>query len=211
MKAIEILLVDDHPIFRDGIRGLLEKDPMLKVIGEADDGRAALELLETLHPDLILMDITMPNLNGVDTARLIRAKNQDARILILSMNSDPHFVKDAFAAGVNGYMLKGDSSKEMTRAMKTVMAGKIYLSPGITGISVETLANGAESEPLLSVREREILQLITEGNSIKAIAYDLKLSRKTVEAYRKKIMAKLKVESVAELTKYAIREGLTSL
>jgi len=210
------LLADDHGIIRQGLRSLLEKRPDVEVVGEADDGYRALELVRQLQPDIAVMDITMPNLNGVDATRKIVDEFANVRVIALSIHSNRRFVSDMLRAGASGYILKECLFDELVQAIRAVAAGSIYLSPRITGVVVddyvERLSVTSESELAgLTDREREVLQLLAEGNSTKAIALKLHVSYKTIESNRRRIMEKLDIHSVAELTKYAIREGLTSL
>jgi len=214
--SIRILLADDHGIIRQGLRSLLEKQPDVEVVGEADDGYIALELVRQLQPDIAIMDITMPNLNGVDATRRIVDEFPKVRVIALSIHSNRRFVSDMLRAGASGYILKECLFDELVQAIRAVAAGSIYLSPRITGVVVddyvERLSVTSESELTgLTDREREVLQLLAEGNSTKAIALKLHVSYKTIESNRRRIMGKLDIHSIAELTKYAIREGLTSL
>ncbi len=210
------MLADDHGIIRQGLRSLLEKQPDVEVVGEADDGYIALELVRQLQPDIAIMDITMPNLNGVDATRRIVDEFPKVRVIALSIHSNRRFVSDMLRAGASGYILKECLFDELVQAIRAVAAGSIYLSPRITGVVVddyvERLSVTSESELTgLTDREREVLQLLAEGNSTKAIALKLHVSYKTIESNRRRIMGKLDIHSIAELTKYAIREGLTSL
>jgi DNA-binding NarL/FixJ family response regulator len=214
--SIRILLADDHKLMRDGLRALLEKDPELQVVSEAANGRALLLIAEKLEPDVVIMDIAMPDINGIEATEKLRSQNPRVKVLALSMHSDRRFVGDMLRAGASGYLLKDCASEELTRALRTVMSGQIYLSPAIAGIVTEGfIAGGGESgtkaREILTQRELEVLQLLSEGKSTKEIAYGLRVSIKTIETYRQKIMDKLELYSVAELTKYAVREGLTAL
>jgi DNA-binding NarL/FixJ family response regulator len=213
---IRILLADDHKIIRDGLRALIGKYPNMEVIAEAPDGRTAVRLAKELSPDVAIMDISMPDLNGIEAARQIRAEAPQVSVLTLSMHSDGRFVKQLFAAGASGYLLKECAADELIDAIQTVAAKQFYLSPSVTHV---VLADYLSKEPkaessvfsVLTAREREVLQLLAEGKTTKEIAYSLNLSAKTVEAHRQKIMEKSNIHSIAELTKYAIREGLTSV
>jgi DNA-binding NarL/FixJ family response regulator len=214
--SIRILLADDHGIIREGLRSLLEKEPEMEIIGEAEDGRKALSLVRELTPDVIVMDISMPNLNGVDATRQIVDQFPKVRVIALSMHSNRRFVADMLRAGASGYILKECLFDELVQAIRLVAAGDSYLSPIITGVVVddyvEHLSAAAESPlSVLTEREHEVLQLLAEGRSTKQIALELHVSTKTIEANRRRIMEKLNIHSVAELTKYAIREGLTAL
>lgn len=211
-----LLIADDHQIFREGLKSLLEKNSGLKVVGEASDGFEAIKLAEELAPDLVIMDITMPGMNGIEASRKILQHQPDCRIIALSMHSDQHFVTELLKTGVKGYVLKDSAFEELHLAIRNVLKNHTYLSPAITEIVVREFV-GQNNEPakksvfmVLTAREREILQLVTEGNNTKEIAARLSISAKTVETHRKQIMDKLQLHTVAELTKYAIREGLTS-
>ena len=214
--STRILLVEDHAIVREGLCSLLEKQPDMEVVGEADEGRAAVDLVRELLPDIVIMDITMPNLNGVDATRHIISEFPETKVIALSIHSNRRFVTDMLGAGATGYILKECLFDELVQAIQAVSAGNSYLSPKITSIVVEDyvkrMAIVADS-PLLTLtsREREVLQLVAEGKSTKQIALVLHVSTKTVEANRRQIMEKLDIHSIAELTRYAVREGLTPL
>ncbi|MEJ2355565.1 MAG: response regulator transcription factor, partial [candidate division WOR-3 bacterium] len=195
---------------------LIAKQPEMEIIGEATDGREALQLVEKNTPDLILMDVTMPNLNGIEATRKIKAKKTSIEIIALSLHSDRRYVLGMIDAGASGYLLKECAFEELVRAINTVMSKKKYLSPGISDILIDEYVKKTTTDKptiysKLTPREREILQLIAEGKNTKEIARYLFISVKTVETHRRHIKKKLKVESVAELTKIAIREGLTVL
>jgi two-component system, NarL family, response regulator NreC len=212
--TIRILLADDHRILREGLISLLEKQPGLKVVGEAEDGRSTVRLTREVLPDIVVMDIKMPGLNGIEATRQILAENPAIKVIALSMHPDKHFVKAMLLAGASGYLLKYSASQELIKAIELVMAGQIYLSPQIVGVVVEDFKMpGADTSvfAVLTPREREVLQLFAEGKSPREIAASLYLSLKTVEAYRRQIMEKLGFKSFADLVKYAIREGLASL
>jgi DNA-binding NarL/FixJ family response regulator len=213
---IKVLLVDDHRIVRQGLRALLEKETDMEVVGEACSGRDAIQLAGELMPDVIVLDIAMPDMNGIDAARRIVAEHPECGILALSMLGDKRFVFEMFSAGVKGYLLKDCAADELVRGIRAVHHGETYLSPQIAGIVINDfikLTPGAspETSPALTLREREVLQLIAEGKNAKEIAFILSLSSKTVDTFRQGIMKKLGLSTVAELTKYAVREGLTSL
>ena len=214
--SIRVLLADDHKITRQGLRSLLEKQKDVEVVAEAENGRTAVRLAAELAPDVVIMDITMPDLNGIEAARQILSESPDIKIIALSMHSDTLFVTEMLKSGAAGYLLKDCAFEELARAIKTVVENKTYLSPSISGIVVDdyihrlSKADFSGSE-VLSDREREVLQLMAEGNSTKKIAQKLHISVKTVETHRRQIMNKLDIHTVAELTKYAIRKGLTSL
>lgn len=211
-----ILLADDHIIIRQGLRSLLEKQPDIEVVGEVEDGRKAIESVRELAPDIVIMDITMPNLNGIDATRKIIEGRGGTKVIALSMHSSRRFVTEMLKAGASAYILKECLFDELVEAIKTVLNGGIYLSPRITGVVVDDYVKRLSTKyqpeaPDLTEREREVLQLLAEGRSTKQIALQLHVSAKTVESNRRNIMDKLKIHSVAELTKYAIREGLTPL
>ena len=213
---IRILLVDDHKILRDGIRSLLKGYDDMEIVGEAADGRAAIRLVKELSPDVVIMDISMPDLNGIDATRKIIADNPNVRIIALSMHYDKQFISETFKAGASGYLIKDSAFDELEHAVRIVMDGKTYINPQIASLVVESLVS--QSTPsrrkafsLLTEREREVLQHIAEGKSTKQIATDLSVSAKTIESHRRQVMGKLNIRNVADLTKYAIREGLTSV
>jgi DNA-binding NarL/FixJ family response regulator len=211
-----ILLADDHKIIRDGLRSLLGKEEDMVVIAEAENGRKALQLTRKLSPDVIIMDVSMPDLNGIDAARQIIGEQPGLKIVALSMHSEKQFVEGMLKAGVSGYLLKDTAFEELIKAIRVVCAGKKYLSPDVTDIVLNefispTIKTDDQSATALTTREREVLQLIAEGRSTKEVAGKLHISVKTVETHRKNIMDKLGLHTVAELTKYAVREGITSL
>jgi len=214
--SMRILLVDDHGIVRQGLRSLLERQADMEVVGEAEDGRKALELVRELLPDVIVMDVTMPNMSGIGATHRIVHECPKVKVIALSIHSNRHFVADMLKSGASGYVLKECLFDELVQAIRTIVAGGKYLSPGITGVVVEDyverLSTTAESQlDKLTAREHEVLQLLAEGKSTKQIALELHVSTKAIESNRRHIMDKLDIHSVAELTKYAIREGLTSL
>lgn len=214
--SIRILLAEDHTIVREGLRSLLENQPDMKVVGEAEDGRTALELVRELLPDVVIMDITMPNLNGVEATRHITSEFPEVKVIALSIHSNSRFVTDMLKAGAKGYILKECLFDELVQAIQAVIVGDGYLSSRITGIVVDGYVNRVATvadSPLLTLtgRERQVLQFVAEGKSTKQIALDLHVSTKTIEANRRQIMQKLDIHSVAELTRYAVREGLTPL
>ncbi|MGE5219269.1 MAG: response regulator [Chloroflexota bacterium] len=210
-----ILIADDHRLLREGLRALLERDGF-RVVGEADNGRSAVKLAKQLQPDIVITDIAMPDLNGVDATRQICVEAPRSKVLALSMHTESRFVLGILEAGASGYLLKDAAFEELSIAIETISKGQVYLSPAIAGVVVrQSLARlGTQStlpQAELSKREREVLQLIAEGKSTKKIATMLHVSVKTVETHRKQIMDKLDIHSIAELTKYAVREGVTSL
>lgn len=212
---MNILIADDHGVMREGLKALIENQPDMNVVGEAEDGQKVVQLAKQLSPDIIVMDISMPNLNGVEAARIILKENPDIQIIALSVHSDKHFVTEMLKAGASGYVIKSCLFDEVLRAIQTVGNGDYYLSPKITDVMVDdykyymaTLYKS--SEVRLTSRERQVIQLLTEGKSTKQIALSLHVSPKTVDSNRREVMNKLGIFSLAELTKYAIREGLTS-
>ncbi|MCU0294095.1 MAG: response regulator transcription factor [Thermoanaerobaculaceae bacterium] len=213
---VRIVLADDHRMVREGLRDLLERRTDLQVVGEAADGETAARLARELRPDIVILDVSMPRLNGIEATRRIVAECPTVKVLALSMHSDRRFVIEMLKAGASGYLLKDGAFDELVHAIESVMARAAFLSPAITDMVVKEyvagLAGGERSAfAVLTPREREVLQLVAEGLPTKAVAARLGLSIKTVETYRQQIMDKLDLHSVAELTKYAIREGLTSL
>lgn len=213
---MKILLADDHRLMRDGLRALLERESGFEIVGEAADGITAVQLSRELAPDIVIMDVAMPDLNGIEATRRIKAELPEVKVLALSMHADRRFVKRMLAAGASGYMLKACAFEEVAKAARAVMAGRTYTSPRITDLVLEDyihqLSGAADEEgTLLSDREREVLQLLAEGKSSREIADRLHVSVTTVDTHRKHIMDKLGLHSVAELTKYAVREGLTAL
>lgn len=214
--SIRIILADDHKIMREGLRALLAKHPDIEVVAEAGDGRGVVDLARELNPDVVVIDIAMPHLNGIDATRQIVKESPGVKVIALSMHSDKKFVKEMLGAGASGYLLKDAAFEELDMALSTVMNNQTYLSPKITDTLVKDYLGsrapqGKLYSPALSTREREVLQMIAEGKTTRDIATTLYLSVKTVETHRKQIMDKLGLASVAELTKYAIREGLTSV
>ncbi len=214
--SIRIVLAEDHKITREGLVNMLKNQGNMQVIGEAQNGREAVQLALDLSPDLVIMDVTMPNLNGIDATRVITSNSKAVKVIALSMYSDKQFVQGMMQAGASGYLLKDCAFDELVNAIRVVYAGETYLSPGIAGIVVQDYVKKLSSSAfsaatLLTKREREVLQLISEGKSTKHIATQLDVSIKTVETHRRQMMEKLGIRNVAGLTKYAIREGLTSL
>jgi len=214
--SIKVLLVDDHRIVREGLRSLLEKEADIEVVAEAEDGLVLLGLVQEMLPDIVIMDVAMPNLNGIEATRQIISRVPGTKVLALSMYSDRRFVIGMLSAGASGYLLKDCAFEELTQAIRAVAANRTYLSPGIADIVVKEYLHhlektGFSAFSVLTAREREILQLLAEGRPVREIARDLCLSVKTIESHRQHIMTKLNIHSIANLTKYAISEGLTSL
>ncbi|MHC4849078.1 MAG: response regulator [Planctomycetota bacterium] len=211
--SLKILLADDHQIVCDGLRMVLENEAGMQVAGNASTGREAVRLTRELEPDVVIMDVAMPELNGIEATRQIVDAQPATRVIGLSMHADKRFIRGMLEARAAGYLLKECAAAELALAIRTVVGGRIYLSPAITGVVVEDYVGRRSDERhrLLTPREREVLQLLAEGNSTRAIAQSLFISVKTVETHRRQIMEKVQIHSVAELTKFAIKEGLTSL
>ena len=211
-----ILLADDHKIVSEGLQMVIDKQAEMKVVGLASDGREAVRLTRELSPDVVIMDVAMPNLNGIEATRQIIKEAPGVKVLALSMHTDRRYVTGMLSAGVSGYLLKDCAGAELAQAVRTVMEDKVYLSPAIAGVVVEELTHKSsptDRRPLsvLSPRELEVLQLLAEGQSSRQIAGVLHISVKTVETHRRQLMEKLKLGNIAELTKFAIREGITTL
>ena len=214
--SIKVLIADDHKIVRDGLRSLLDEQPDLEVVAEAENGQTAVRLARERKPDLVIMDINMPDLNGVEATRQMVAALPEVKVVALSMHSHRRLVLGMFRAGAAGYLLKDCAFEELTRAIEAVAGNQLYLSPSIARPVIEEyvrrISQAESGSPaVLTPREREVLQLLAEGWSTKKIASHLHVSVKTVETHRRQIMEKLDIHTIAELTKYAIREGLTSL
>lgn len=215
-RMIKVVIVDDHKIIKDGLRSLLERQPDMEVVAEADNGRTAIKLAKELSPDVIIMDIGMRELNGIDATRQIVKMSPDVKVLALSMYSDKRFIKGMLKAGASGYMLKDSAFKELIDAIRVIVEDKIYISPSVASIVTDDYLNQSpESDSLtrsfLTSRELEVLQLLVEGRSTKQIASSLHLSIKTIESHRSRVMKKIDVDNIVDLTKYAIREGIISL
>lgn len=210
---IRIVLADDHQIVREGLHALIAAERDLVVVAEAEDGRTAVQLVAEHEPDVVIMDIGMPELNGVDATRQILAHRPGIKVIALSMHSDSRFVTGMLKAGAAGYLLKNCASDELVNAINTVVQHRIYLSPSITGVVIEDYIrqSAAIEEPVLTEREREVLQLLAEGKATREIAQQLHVSAKTVATHRQNIMDKLDLHSVAQLTQYAISQGLVTL
>jgi DNA-binding NarL/FixJ family response regulator len=213
---LRVLLVDDHSIVRDGLRVCMSAADHYEVVGEAENGRSAVELATELKPDVVIMDVAMPGMNGIEATRQVVALPNPPKVVVLSMHSDREFVVEALRAGASGYLMKASAFDELLRAMDAVTDGKTYLSPSITDVVVDNYVrkrpdDKANAFSVLTTRERQILQLLAEGSNAKEIGVKLGISDKTVHAFRNRVMEKLDLHSVAELTKYAIRHGLTTL
>lgn len=214
--SIKILLADDHEIMRAGLRSLLDKEPGMEVVAEAENGRKAVQLARELSPDVVVIDVTMPDLNGIEATRQILSEVSTAKVLALSMHSDEQFVVEMLTAGASGYLLKDCAVDELCTAIRAVVANQTFLSSEIANVVVKDYLRRLSIKDfspgsVLTSREREVLQLVAEGKTSKKIASLLHVSVKTVEAHRQQIMDKLGIRSVAELTKYAIRKGITSV
>jgi DNA-binding NarL/FixJ family response regulator len=209
---MRVLLADDHALIRAGLRALLQAIPGVEIVGEAGDGREALRLIEQAAPDVVLMDITMPGLNGLEAAERVIRDHPKVRLVILSMHEADAYVAQALRIGVAGYLVKDAAPNELVEALRTVAEGQTYLSPAISRQVVEAFRSGTPDSPLqgLTPRQREILQLVAEGHSTKEIANLLHLSVKTVETHRAQLMERLGIHDVPGLVKLAIRLGLTS-
>jgi len=214
--SVTILIADDHRLFRDGLRTLLEAQKDVKVVAETTDGSETVAAAAALKPDIVLMDVSMPGLNGIEATRRILSESARPKIIMLSMHSDRRFVLESLKAGAVAYVLKDSAFEELLLAIKAVRGNRMYLSRLINDSVIKDYIAVAKSVPgsafsILSAREREVLQLLAEGKTTKETAARLHVSVKTIETHRKQIMDKLDIHSVAELTKYAIREGLTPL
>lgn len=212
-----VLLVDDHEMMRDGLRAILTSRDEFEVVGEAADGHEAVEATLALEPEVVVMDVGLPHMNGIEACRRIRQRCPSVRVVALSTHSDKRYVLNMIGAGASGYVLKRAAGEDLIRAVDVVARGQHYLSPQITGVVFEPMARAkspakeAATYQVLATREREVLQLLAEGKTSKVIASELGLSTKTVETHRRNISKKLGLRSIAELTKYAVREGMTSL
>ena len=220
---MRILLADDHQILLQGLKGMLEKHPGYEVVGEAPNGRVAVELARDLKPDAVLMDVAMPDLNGIEATRQIKGGSPATKVIALSMHEDPLFVREMLRAGASGYLLKESAFDEVIRALNAVTSNQAFFSPAVARVVMGDFLDRGDGKPVppektgtrvfdvLSAREREVLQLIAEGNSTREIAQRLFVSVKTIEGHRRLIMQKTNIKSVAELTRYAVREGITTL
>ncbi len=215
-----VVLVDDHKIVRDGLRSMLAKQSDIEVVGEADDGRRALAIVSELDPDVVVMDIGMRDMNGIEATRQLHEARPDVKVIALSMHSDQRYVSEMLSAGASGYLIKDSAFEELAAAIRAVASGQSYLSPSVAGVVLDDYLrrmSGAAEAPAqqpgrgLSTREREVLKLIGDGLSTKEIAAELHLSVKTIETHRRQIMEKLGIYNIAGLIRFALREGLVSL
>jgi two-component system, NarL family, response regulator NreC len=215
--SIRIILADDHAVLRHGLSKSFQNEKDMEIVAQAKDGRTTVELVRELSPDIVIMDIGMPDLNGIEATRKITKDFPQTKVIALSMHSSKSFIMEMFKAGASGYLLKDCEFDELVNAIKTVIDNKTYISPSISNVVVESsLLNSSKKKDgsafsVLSQREREVLQLMAEGKTTKQVAKRLHISPKTVEGHRMRIMDKLKIDSIAMLTKYAVQEGLTSL
>lgn len=213
-QQIRIILADDHAMMREGLRAILETELGYSVIAQAGNGRDTVALVKEHRPDLVIMDISMPDMNGIEATRQVMQEMPRTKVIALSMHTDKRFVGEMLQAGAAGYILKQGAMDELQQAIQTVLAGKAYISPEVAGTVVQdyvAMRRESEGGAELTAKEREVLQLIAEGLSTKEIAQKLSVSVPTIETHRSHIMTKLGLHTVAELTKYAIRKGLTSL
>jgi DNA-binding NarL/FixJ family response regulator len=216
MKKVRVLLADDHQLMRSGIRLMLEREPDMSVIGEASDGREAVTLAKSLKPDVVVMDIGMPNLNGIDAAGQMTQENPEVAIMIVSMHPDETYVLRALRAGARGYLLKDSAEADLIKAVHMVAGGKSFFSPAVSKVLLDDYVRKLkrsgtdDAYDLLTPREREVLQLIAEGKSNKDIANLLNLSVYTVESHRSNLMEKLNLRGLPELILYAVRKGIIS-
>jgi len=206
-RPARVLLVDDHALVRSGLRVLLEQLAAVEVVAEAGNGREAIRVVDEVKPDLVIMDIQMPELNGLEALERIKKSSPHTRLIMLSMHTDPQSVRQALARGADGYLVKAAAQEELEFAVRAALRGDSYLSPAVTRSALITNDPGSESGPLTS-RQREILQLVVEGNSTKSIARKLDLSVKTVEAHRSQLMTRLGIRNLPGLVRYAMRMGI---
>ena len=213
-KIVRIVLVEDHTILREGLRALLSADPKFEIVGEADDGREAVRQVEKLIPDLVVMDLSMPRMTGMDAIREIKRRHPGTKIIALTVHKAEEYLRNTLQAGADGYVLKDATHEELMLAIQNVLKGKTFLSPSVSNTVIEGYLEGKENQipnpklGLLSPREREILKLIAEGYKNKEIAADLFISLKTVEKHRANLMKKLDLHNAAALTTFAIEQGL---
>jgi two-component system response regulator NreC len=215
-RKIRILICDDHALFREGVNAILSAHPNFEIVGQASDGQEAVQLTRKLHPDVVLLDISMPVLKGFDAARRIRKALPGAKVLILSIYDDEDMVARCLSAGVSGYVLKDAPPSQLVYAIEAVNKGEQYMSPRVVSYVLDRYVSGSEQQPrtrydLLSDREREILVLLAEGESLKDVAQRLSLSVKTVDAHKVNLMRKLELHDRSELIRYAVRKKLIAV
>jgi two-component system response regulator NreC len=209
MKHIRILLADDHAVVRQGFKMILSAQPDMEIVGEAGNGREAVELAEKLRPDVVVMDVAMPELNGIEATRRLTAANPHARVIALSMHKDSVYVREILRAGARGYLLKDSGAGDLVLAVRAVAGGESYLSPAVSNAVLDDYRRHVTNPiDLLTSREREVLQMLAEGKTNKEIAVVLNLSVYTVDAHRGRIMEKLNLHSINELVRFAVRNGL---
>ena len=211
---VRVLIAEDHRLVREALRALLMKEPGVQVVAEAEDGRSAVSLAAEFAPDVVVMDINMPDLNGIDATRQVRAGGHGPKVIALSAHSDQRYTSEMLRAGANGFVMKDAAFEELAEAIRAVVSGRLYLSPALADpgdLREDGAGEDGTAFSKLTPREREVLQLLAEGKAMKEAARHLQISGKTVETHRRNIMEKLDIDNVAELTKYAIREGLTSV
>jgi len=214
--SVRVAIIDDHTIMREGLRALLSQEADIEVVGEAADGRRGVQLVEDLRPDVVVMDVGMPDLNGIEATRRIKSRAPSVKVVVLSMHSDKRFVREMLLAGALGYVVKGSPLGELVAAIRAAAANRMYLDAETTDVvagdyASQLSAAQASGTAMLTSREREVLQLVAEGVHTKDIASRLGVSVKTALAHRRRTMNKLGLDSVADLVKFAVREGLTSL
>jgi DNA-binding NarL/FixJ family response regulator len=207
--VIRVLLADDHALVRDGLRAVLAREADIQVVGEAADGREALAVAETAKPDVAVLDLSMPLLNGLDAVRQLAARDRGPRTILITMHAEDRYVLEALRVGAHGYVLKKQAVADLVRAIREVAAGRVYLSPGVgAAVAAAIRSGGPLPEDGLTSREREVLQLVAEGKTTKEIAAILNVSVKTADAHRTRLMQKLDIHDIAGLTRCAIRLGL---
>ena len=212
--AVRILLVDDHQVMREGLGLLLRQQPNMEVVGEAGDGMTALRLVRELHPDVVIMDVNMDGMDGIDATRMINREHPETKVLALSMYLRKTFVSEMFKSGATGYLLKDNAFAEIVEAIDTVLKGEKYVCAKVAALLVDEYVQegqGASAQSRLTKRELEVIRMLADGKASKEIALITKTSVKTIDACRRRLMQKLGIGSIAELVKYAIREGLTTV
>lgn len=214
--TIKVLLIDDHQLFLAGLKDILSHETDLEILGKGNSGLEAIQMAQDLGPDVIVMDVTMPDLNGIKATQKILENDPSIKILALSMHANKRFISEMLVSGAKGYMLKESNREDFLQAIRTVSSGEIYLSPQVASIVVEEYtrllsSSGHSALPELSSREMEVLKLLVDGFNTKAIASELKISKNTVDTHRRRILDKLDCQNIAELTRLALREGLVGL